>query len=198
MPTLTQGTRPSKKATNVRDVKRYLQVASIANDGLLVARRVQPLTSARECIIVPRQVVSGLLTALHIQLQHPTRHQLRMVIQRHFYALDLDKVIDQVTSACHHCASLSHVPQPLLEQSTSDSPETVGVSFAADVVRRSRQCILVLRETSTSFTTSCIIENERHDTLRDALIRLCIEIRPLDGPTAVIRTDAAPGFVTPY
>ena len=33
---LVQGTWPSKKLTNIKDVKRYLQVASIATDGLLV------------------------------------------------------------------------------------------------------------------------------------------------------------------
>jgi len=38
------------------------------------------------------------------------------------------------------------------------------------------------------------VENEQHITLRDNLIRLCIELRPLDGPPAVIRTDPAPGF----
>ena len=36
---LRQGTRPSKKLTNITDVKRYLRVASIANDGLLVVRK---------------------------------------------------------------------------------------------------------------------------------------------------------------
>ena len=35
---LLQGTHPSKKLTNIRDVKRYLQVATIARDGLLVVR----------------------------------------------------------------------------------------------------------------------------------------------------------------
>jgi hypothetical protein len=49
---LTQGTRPSKKATNVKDVKRYLQVASVAKDGLLVVHRDQPLSPTRECTIV--------------------------------------------------------------------------------------------------------------------------------------------------
>ena len=39
-----------------------------------------------------------------------------------------------------------------------------------------------------------VIEDERHHTLRDALVRLCIQLRPLDGPPAVIRTDPAPGF----
>ena len=38
------------------------------------------------------------------------------------------------------------------------------------------------------------MDNERYDTLQDSLIHLCIELRPLDGPPAVIRTDPAPGF----
>ena len=74
---LVQGTRPSKKLTNIRDVKRYLQVASVAHDGLLVVRRHEPLSSSRECIIVPRQALDGLLTALHIQRSHPSCHQLK-------------------------------------------------------------------------------------------------------------------------
>lgn len=69
---LIQGTRPSKKQTNAKDVKRYLNVATIARDGLLVVNCDVPLAPTRECIIVPRQVLDGLLTALHIQLSHPT------------------------------------------------------------------------------------------------------------------------------
>ena len=64
---LVQGTRPFKKLTNIKDVKRYLQVASIADDGLLVVQGHDPFSPSRECIIVPRQALDGLLTALHIQ-----------------------------------------------------------------------------------------------------------------------------------
>jgi hypothetical protein len=35
---LTQGTRPSKKLTNIKDVKRNLNVATLASDGLLVMK----------------------------------------------------------------------------------------------------------------------------------------------------------------
>jgi hypothetical protein len=37
---ILQGTRPSRKATDVKDVKRYLNVATVASDGLLL--RVSP------------------------------------------------------------------------------------------------------------------------------------------------------------
>ena len=191
---LQQGTRPSRKITNIKDVKRYLQVATIAKHGLLVVRREDTFAPTRECIILPRAVVEGVLTALHIRLSHPTSHQLKSVIHRYFYALDMDKSIDKVTNRCHQCASLKQVPHTLIQQSTEDPPEAVGVSFAADVLKRERHLILIVRECITSYTIGQIIISEKHDALREALIQACIEMRPLDGPIAIIRTDPAPGF----
>ena len=63
---LCQGTRPSKKLTKVRDAERYLNVATVSRDGLLVVRRHTPLAASTECIVVPRAALDGLLTALHI------------------------------------------------------------------------------------------------------------------------------------
>ena len=191
---LTQGTRPSKKLTNIKDVKRYLNIASITSDGMLIVRRDEPLSPSLECIIVPRQVLDGLLTALHLQLSHPTANQLRKIVGRYFFALDLDKAVSRVTDGCHSCAALRHTPQAIVEQSSSDPPAAVGITFAADVMKRARQLVLVVRECVTSFTVAMLVEDECHQTLRDGLIRLCVELRPLDGPFAVIRTDPAPAF----
>jgi hypothetical protein len=85
---LKQGTRPSKKVTNVKDVKRYLNIATIARDGLIVVKECEPLSASNERIVVPRQILDGLLTALHIKLDHPSCHQLKLAVRRHFYALD--------------------------------------------------------------------------------------------------------------
>ena len=191
---LNQGTRPSKKLTNIRDVKRYLSSVSIASDGLLVVKHTQPFVPVAEAIVVPRSVLDGLLTALHIKLNHPTRHQFQMVLQRQFFALDMNDAISRVTSACHTCASLKSFPSSLVKQSSDDPPEVVGVSFAADVIKRYRQLILVLRECTTSFTASCLVHDEKHDTLRDALTQLIVGLHPLDGPRAIIRVDPSPGF----
>ena len=90
---LQQGTRQSKKRINIKDVKRYLNVVTIARDGLLIVKRDEPLVPSRECIIVPRQVLERLLTALHIQLRHPSSHQLKAVTKRYLYALDMDKTM---------------------------------------------------------------------------------------------------------
>ena len=191
---LKQGTRPSKKVTNVKDIKRYLAIASIAKDRLLVVPRNDSLSPARELIIVPRHVLHGLVTALHLILDHPSKYQLELVIKRHFFALDITQVISQVTDSCHTCSSLQKFPKSLVEQSSDDPPEIIGVSFAVYVLKQNRQLVLVLRKTVSSYSAACIIENEKHDTLRDALARLCLELHPLDGPNAVIRVDPATGF----
>ena len=103
---LKQGTHLSKKLTNSRDVKRYLSSVSIASDGLLVVKHTQPFVPVAEAIVVPRSVLDGLITALHIKLNHPSRHQFQIVLQRQFFALDMTDAISRVTSACHTCASL--------------------------------------------------------------------------------------------
>ena len=80
---IIQGSRPSKQVTNAKDVKRYLNVATIARDGLLVVKRNDPLSPTRECIIVQRKVLDGLVTALHIQLDHPSSYQLKQIMNRY-------------------------------------------------------------------------------------------------------------------
>ena len=135
------------------------------------------------------------MTALHIKLDHPSCHQLRLAVRRHFYALDLDKALDRVSKACYTCASMQKVPHFMIGQSTSETaPDTIGTTFAADVIKRQRQLILVVRETVTSYTTACLVNDERRETLRDALIHMCAPLRSPDGPSAVIRLDPAPAF----
>ena len=192
---LKQGTHPSKKLTNIRDVKCYLNITSISKDGLLVVQHHQPLSCPIELIVVPCSVLDSLLTAIHIKLDHPSKHQLQMVIQRHFFALDMSAAITRVSDSCHTCASLKKFPTSLISQSSEDPPEVVGMSFAADIFRRCCQFILVLRECTTSYTTSCLVPDEKSDTLRDALVRL-VAGHPLDGPQAVIRVDPTPGFIS--
>ena len=192
---LKQGTRPSKKITNLKDVKRYLNVASISRDNLLVVKRDDPLLPTKELIIVPRSVLDGLVTALHVKLAHPSKHQLLMVMKRHFYALDLSRSVDIATDSCHSCAAIKSFPDRLIKQSSETPPEAIGLTFAADIIKRQRQLILVVRETVTSFTCASLIQDERAETLRNSLAELCLELHPIDGPPAVIRVDPAPGFL---
>ena len=192
---LSQGTRPSRKQTKIRDVKRYLQVASIARDGVLVVNRDEPFAPSRERIVVPRQVAPGLLCALHVKFQHPTQHQLKLVFSRYFYALDIDAHLAALYAGCHACLALKKLPPPLVDDSTSP-PSAVGTSYSADIMHHHRQLILVVRENVTSYTLTCFVSDERAATLEPALISLCVSLRAVDGPPVTVRVDPAPCFVS--
>ena len=192
---LKQGTRPSRKVTKIGDVKRYLRIATIANDGLVLVKQSDPLVHSREHIVVPRELCDGLLTALHLKLEHPTKHQLKQAFERFFFALDLDKHLHRVSDQCHQytalCTALCRLPENSSSQTTSNPPLALGLSFALDVLNRARQCISVVRECVPSYTMTCLVPNEQAPTLRDAIIGLVKVLIPLEGPPVTIQVVLA-------
>ena len=103
-------------------MKGYLYVATVAQDGFFVVHCNDPFSHARDCITVLRPVLGGLIIALYSQLDHPSPHQLKQVMHRYLYSLDLDKAIETVTHGCHHCTSLRNVLHTVIMQSTNDPP----------------------------------------------------------------------------
>jgi hypothetical protein len=75
-----------------------------------------------------------------------------------------------------------------------NSRQLIPQTDAADVLNRNRQLIIVVRETVTSYTSACFIQDEKRETLRDELIRVLVHLKPLNGPSVVVRVDPAPGF----
>ena len=120
---------PFKKATGIKDTKRYINTVTLSNDGLIVYREELPFNQVRERIVVPCRVLDGLLTALHIRFDHPPQNQLCLAFNRYFFGLDLDKALGEISTNCHHCNSLKSFP-PLLQPQTSEPPPgLIGVSF---------------------------------------------------------------------
>ena len=140
----------------------------ISKDGVLIVRDCQPFQPSCEHIVVPRPVIDGLLTALHVRFCHPSRAQLKRIFNRYLFTLDIDKASEAVSSTCHQCQAVKSIPKYLHPESSAQSPTVVESSFAADVVRCYRQYIVVLRETVSSYTPSSLIDGERHDQLRQA------------------------------
>ncbi|CAC5425523.1 unnamed protein product [Mytilus coruscus] len=62
----------------------------------------------------------------------------------------MPKVTEQASDSCRTCVSLKQFPKSLVEQSSEDPPDLVGITYVADVLKRNRQLILVVRETVTS------------------------------------------------
>ena len=98
----------------------------------------------------------------------------------------MDKASEAVSSVTSAKPLNLFIQTYLHPQSSTQAPTVVGLSFAADVVRRYRQYIIVLRETVSSYTLSSLIDGERHDQLRNALLSMCAELRFNDITTELL------------
>ena len=188
---LKQGTVPSRKTSNVTDVKRYLGKAKLNKDGLLTVPEYIPSVGKTHKIIVPRAYIHGLLECLHLKLNHPSKHQLKQVFARAYFALDLDAALDQVSKSCHTCTALSNMPNRFMEQSSTTVPTTMGSNFGADIVKREGQNILVIREYVSAYTAAKLIWNEKAATIRTALLILTSDLIPSNGNMVTIKVDPA-------
>ena len=192
---LSQGTRPSTKNTKCTITKRYLQKITISRDGLLVYKDTTPFLPTRELIVIPQHLLQGLLTSFHIRFDHPSASQLTKLFNRNFFALKLSEYITRVTNNCSQCQSIKTIPRELHPQVGKPSLTSYPcVEFAMDIIRRYRQIIFSLRDTFSSFTISQLLENEKHDTIRDALILSITQLRPTNDTVVYIRVDSAPGI----
>jgi predicted aspartyl protease len=188
---IRDGTVPHKKSKNVRSVKKYLAAnILISSDGLLVHRVVKSL-HAYDQIVVPEQVLDGLLTALHIRLDHPTAYQMKKVFSRYFYAVHTDDSIKSSADTCHHCASIKEIPKSLIHQSTSDPPSKVGSTFTADIIRRRGDKIFIIRENTTSYTLAEHMSSETAKEVTRILIKLCNILKPSKMSAVTVRVDPA-------
>ena len=192
---LMQGTRPSKKANKMPNVKRLLQCVTVSNDGLLVVKSQVPFQKQSERIVVPCNLAHGLLTALHIKFSHPSNYQLKQLTNRYYYALAIDKISVQVTDACDMCNALKHVPEGLIEQTSVPPPDCVGHSYALDILKRYKQLILILRESVTSFTATMLVKSEGKEDLRNGILVLCSSMKSV-AARIIVRIDPGPGLAS--
>ena len=176
------------------DVKRYYGKVRLSNrpaDGLLVYIEDRPFQPTHQRIVVPRSMVDGLLTAIHIKLEHLTKPQLLKTFNRAFWALGALEATEAVLRSCHTCVSLKKIPSHFTQQSTSAPPECIGVKFSADVIKRERQKILLVREYVTSFSDAVVIRSEDSEDLREGIIKLLSRLRSPTGPPIDLKVDSA-------
>ena len=199
---IQQGTQPMKKQRNIKEVRHLLRICSVTKDGLLVVSK-HPTVNIHlqsfpqlDLIVVPSSYAPGLLTTLHLQLNHPSSHQLGRVFNRQFYTPNSDKLIRQVADNCHQCLSLRNFPKPKVPDSTSAPYSHVGSNFSADIINRSRQKILVLCEEVTKFTGATMIESETHVSVLQGLKELLLPLHPPCSPSATLKLDPAPAMQT--
>ena len=165
----------------------------MANVGVLIVRDNQPFQPLRERNVVPRPVVDCLLIALHIGLCHPSRTQLKRIFNRCFFALHFDKAQKLLQSR------VTNVKPSSLSQCTCghSRPPRLPLWSVHPLQQMSYAAIASISSFFArlfSYTLSSLIDGERHDQLRNALLSMCAELRLLGDNPITVRVDRAPGF----
>ena len=191
---LNQGTHPTAKKRKATVVKRFLRNVKIGRDGLLVVKQARPFLPEAELIVVPLSILHGLVTSLHLQLGHPTATQLTNVFNRNYFSLNVNDCISHVIQSCSQCQALKTIPPEHHDQSSTAQTTTAATDFAADVMRRYCQKVFVMRDTLSSFTTTSLVKDETHDSLRSAIVEAVSGIRATPQTVVTIRADNASGL----
>ena len=178
------------------DVRRYYRECRIAKDGLLVVQTGADTLSGnihRDKIVIPKPLVSALLYHSHNNIdEHPPRSQQKARFQRQFFAINLEKHLDQLYKNCYKCSILEKLPKEAIISETKTQADRPQVHFHADVIKRAHQNIFIIRDHFSAFQDAMILPSEKANDLKDGIISLTTPIRR---PGEIfIAVDNAPGF----
>ena len=163
------------------------------SDGLIMVTTIDHHHGEISAISVPTEIFPGLVQALHLHLNHPSKMQLLKLCSRYFYSPGFGRIIEEITDNCSICASLRKLPGEIFSESTTETP-VFGRNFSSDVIRKNNQKILLTREKLSQFTITRFVKDETAESLESALISSIIELLPEGG--AIVQLDNAPGWQT--
>ena len=191
---------PDKKKTRGDNTRLKLLHNLYANgsltkapDGLITVLHTDSDGGTSRAISVPYAMYPGLIQALHLKLNHPSKNQLQKMCAKYFYAPGHTAIIDEISTNCTTCSRLRQLPTEIFSESTTQT-SSFGSNFSADIIRREGQKILLIREKLSQFTLTALVPDETADSLRDGLFSKILELIPASGAT--VQVDNAPGFQT--
>ena len=87
-------------------------------NGVLIQRKPSAFGRDYELIIIPQNLVAGLISVFRIRLGHPTKTQFRKLWDRYFFAQNAELIDECIkscvcTKSCTLCESLKKVPREL-------------------------------------------------------------------------------------
>ena len=160
----------------------------VESDGLITVRPKSSLTD-QWAISVPTNTYPSLVMALHQKFSHPSKQQLSNLLSRYYYCTGQQAIIEDVTNSCKQCLTTRQLPKVLTDFSTT-SPGAFGTRFSTDILERCQQRILVTVEDGSGLTMTDLVDNQKAETIRPAILAQVLPLMPMSG--AVIRSDNAP------
>ena len=123
---------------------------------------------------------------------HPTKTQQKSLFQRNFYAIALDKQLELLYSNFYKCSVLQKLPKDIIANETKTCADKPHTQFHADVIRRSKQFILTVKDHFSSFQDAMLIDSEKAEDLKYGIIVLTSAMRK---PGSIyVTVDNCPGF----
>ena len=198
---IAAGGVPQKKKTRGPYTKlKYLHnlylkgELKMEDDGMILvkARKAQgSLEDDAWAYSIPHSLYPGLAQALHIRLAHPSKGQLATVMNKHFYMPGYLAVLEEISANCLHCQSMKLLPKVLIPSQEPDI-NVFASRFSADVLERSSQRIMVVREELTQMVLTDSIPDQTATSLKESLIKLVTPFVSDQG--TIVRTDGAAAF----
>ena len=195
---LITGKRPTPKNTKVNSVKRYLNLhkdskLTIAKDGCIVVTKRDNNLVNRELIVLPDEIGFGIIYAMHLNLSHPTFHQLSKILDTKFFVLKKDAKIREIIDSCALCKSVSKIPREIENFKANEMPDHPGQAFTVDILKMNRKNIMVTVDNFSGFVSTMFIQSEKAEDLLEGIILTTSPLRT--SLTTNIRVDQAPGFM---
>ena len=194
---ISTGQLPQKKLTGgIHTTIKHLHTMyckgdlKILKDGLIVVKAEKGCYDGY-ATSVPSHLYPGIVLALHNKFLHPSKTQLTSLLSRYFYTPGHLKIVNDITDNCLQCNSLKTLPKELFNDTTQETGQ-FATEFAADVIERAGQKILVVREKLSQYTWVDIIPDLKSSTLRLILLKNIFSWTTPSG--AVVRTDQATSF----
>ena len=191
---LKTGKQPSKKSGSLlTEIRRYCAIAKIGKDGcLLVSPSPSVGAPQLDKIIIPTPLLPSLLWNIHNSENHPSKTQLRALFDKMFYGIMVQQHIDTIYTECYQCKIQANLPKPTTHHTACKEINHPGQYFHADVIRREKQKIFLIRDNFSSLVVASFIDTEQKHHLKAALITLTNPIRL--APNITVRVDNATGF----
>ena len=132
------------------------------------------------------------LTSLHTKANHPTKHQMRQIMNRYFFTAGLDHKIDELLSQCSLCTSLKKFPKETARSTTSKPPSFSGTHMNTDIIKRAGQNIMVTMDPFSNYITTTLVNSETKEDLANGIITTTTPIRL--SSKIMVWTDRAPAL----
>ena len=196
--------RPLDRDTSVNTVKHYLRYSKdkaskegylyVNNKGILVMVKNTPgiaLKTSRP--VIPEHLAMALIATIHLKRNHPKATQIQSILRSSFFIIKSSSKIEQVLNNCLLCNADEFLEKQTNVYSTSEPPDHPYQKLVADVMKRNGSIIMVVTDSLTSHTSSCLVKSEKAEDLELALVKTILPFRPGNGRSKV-KVDTAPGL----